>query len=310
VQGQRDDGRAEDGIQQYLREISQVALLTASEEHELGQQIGAGQAAERLLQGEGCYTPAERAALECACTAGQVARHTLIQANLRLVVSLARKYLGGPLALMDLVQEGNIGLMRAAERFDYQRGTRFSTYATWWIRQAMNRALADQGRVIRLPAHLSETLGQLRRATYQLEQTLERTPNAEEIADALGISLRRVRRLLLVAVPPLSLDQSLSTNGNEIGEQLALARRDTPLEIATQHMLAQELADALRALPEHERSVLELRYGLTDGKHRSLDEVGALCGLSRARTREIEADALGRLRQQHHGSRLRCYLQQ
>jgi RNA polymerase primary sigma factor len=247
--------------------------------------------------------------LQCRVEDAADARRHLIQSNLRLVVSVAKKYIGGPLSFMDLVQEGNIGLMRAVEKFDILRKNRFSTYATWWIRQAVTRAIAEQSRLIRLPVHLSDAISQMRRATRVLEQGLSREPTSDEIAVALGISDRKVRRLLQASAQPISLEQPISSDGEgHIGELLADEMSDSPNDIATRRMLQADVATALLELPERERSILQLRYGMVDGRRRTLEEVGAAFGITRERTRQIEADALRQLRAPHFGDRLQGYL--
>ncbi|GIV98417.1 MAG: DNA-directed RNA polymerase sigma-70 factor [Herpetosiphonaceae bacterium] len=299
----------EDSVQMYLREIGQVPLLTAQEEVTLAKQIEAGKIADERLEKQDYHTDYERKDLERAVLQGHEARRHLIQANLRLVVSVAKKYMGHQLSFMDLVQEGNIGLMRAVEKFDYRKGNRFSTYATWWIRQAVTRSLAEHGRLIRLPVHLSEGIMQLRRVTYQLEQALQREPTPEEIAEALGISVRKVKRMLNAATQPVSLERPIGPDGEgKVGEFLADDRIEGPLDVATQHMLHKELAEALEKLPERERTVLQLRYGLHDGKRRTLEEVGAAFGITRERTRQIEAEAMRHLRAPEIGQHLRAYL--
>ncbi len=247
--------------------------------------------------------------LQCLVEDAADARRHLIQSNLRLVVSVAKKYIGGPLSFMDLVQEGNIGLMRAVEKFDILRKNRFSTYATWWIRQAVTRSIAEQSRLIRLPVHLSDAISQMRRATRILEQGLSREPTSDEIAVALGISDRKVRRLLQASAQPISLEQPISSDGEgHIGELLADEMSDSPNDIATRRMLQADVATALLELPERERAILQLRYGMVDGRRRTLEEVGAAFGITRERTRQIEADALRQLRAPHFGERLQGYL--
>jgi RNA polymerase primary sigma factor len=300
----------EDSVQLYLREIGQVSLLTAADEVMLAQAIASGREARQRLQRLAHWTWTERIALEREVALGDEARRRLIQANLRLVVSVAKKYLGSSLSFMDLVQEGNIGLMRAVEKFDYTKGNRFSTYATWWIRQAVSRAIAEQSRLIRLPVHLSDAISQLRRVNHQLEQVLGREPSPEEIAEALGVSLRKVRRLLQAAAQPISLEQPLGNDGEgHVGEMLADDESETPMEIAAQRMLQQDLSRALMELPERERAILQLRYGLADGRRRTLEEVGVAFGITRERTRQIEAEALRHLRSPKVGDRLQAYLE-
>lgn len=300
---------AEDSVQLYLREIGQVRLLSAADEIMFAQAIARSIPAQEQLERREWTSVGERIALEREVISGDEARRQLIQANLRLVVSVAKKYIGSPLSFMDLVQEGNIGLMRAVEKFDHTKGNRFSTYATWWIRQAITRAIAEQSRLIRLPVHLSEAIGQMRRTARQLEQSLEREPTAEEIAAVLGMNLRKVRRLMQAASQPISLEQPLGSEGKGfIGELLADEAHTAPGEIAAQRMLEADLFQALAALPERERNILRLRYGLEDGRRHTLEEVGTAFGITRERTRQIEADALRHLRALQIGAQLRAYL--
>jgi RNA polymerase primary sigma factor len=299
----------EDPVQLYLQEIGQVPLLKAEEEVTLARQIGRGKEARARIDAKDYETARERLDLNREMAAADDARRSLIQANLRLVVSVAKKYIGSSMSFMDLVQEGNIGLMRAVEKFDPERGHRFSTYATWWIRQAVTRAIAEQSRLIRLPVHLSESITHLRRAIYNLEQQLEREPTPEEIAQELGMSLRKVKRLLRASTQPVSLEQPLNNDREgRIGELLADENQDSPIEVAAQHMLQQELSEVLNALPERERKVLMMRYGLLDGQRRTLEEVGVAFGITRERTRQIESEALRRLRDPGVGKRLHGYL--
>jgi RNA polymerase primary sigma factor len=300
----------EDAIQLYLREIGQVSLLTAEQEVQLAQRIERGKAAQEQYDREEYCSSAEGARLKELILDGALARHELTQANLRLVVSVAKKYIGHQLSFLDLVQEGNLGLMRAVDKFDWRKGNRFSTYATWWIRQAVSRSLAEHGRLIRLPVHLGEMIGQVRRTMQQLEQALERPATHEELAEALGISVRKVKRLLTAAVAPVSLDQPVGPDGDTfLGDMLSDEREDGPMEVATQNLLYSDIHSALEMLSERERQVITLRYGLEDGKRRTLEEVGAAFGITRERTRQIEADAMRRLRAPGVGTRLRGYLE-
>jgi RNA polymerase primary sigma factor len=298
-----------DAVQHYLQEIGRVSLLTASEEIELAERMERGDAAqERLASAE--ELPARlHAALEADVQSGRDARRHLIQANLRLVVSIAKKYVGRGLSLLDLIQEGNIGLMRAVEKFDHHKGNRFSTYATWWIRQAVTRSIAEQGRTIRLPVHMSESVGQVKRTAEKLSQSLERQPTAEEIAIALGQPLDKVQRVLEAARRPVSLETPVGDEGEHtLGDFLQDDELPTPTEFASQQLLREDLSAALGHLNDRERRIIDLRYGLIDGRRRTLEEVGRALGMTRERARQIEAEALRRLRSPDVGQHLRDYL--
>ena len=299
-----------DSVQHYLQEIGRVSLLSAAEEVELAERMERGEAAvARLASGE-IASSQLRAALRADVISGQEARRHLIQANLRLVVSIAKKYVGRGLSLLDLIQEGNIGLMRAVEKFDYHKGNRFSTYATWWIRQAVTRAIAEQGRTIRLPVHMSESVGQVKRAAERLAQALERQPTAEEISTALGQPLDRIERVLEAARRPVSLETPVGEDGEHtLGDFLQDDELPTPAEFASQQLLRRDLARALDHLNERERRIIDLRYGLADGQRRTLEEVGKVLGMTRERARQIEAEALRRLRAPEIGQHLRDYLE-
>jgi len=299
-----------DSVQHYLQEIGRVSLLSAAEEVELAERMERGKAATVRLASAEVLTAQLRMALRADIFSGQDARRHLIQANLRLVVSIAKKYVGRGLALLDLIQEGNIGLMRAVEKFDYHKGNRFSTYATWWIRQAVTRSIAEQGRTIRLPVHMSESVGQVKRAAERLAQALERQPTAEEIATALGQPLDRVERVLEAARRPVSLETPVGEDGEHtLGDFLQDDELPTPADFASQQLLRQDLAAALQHLSERERRIIDLRYGLADGQRRTLEEVGKVLGMTRERARQIEAEALRRLRAPEVGQHLRDYLE-
>lgn len=299
-----------DAVQHYLQEIGRVSLLTAAQEIELAERIERGNEAEARLATATDLTPCERYELLQAVQQGEEARRHLIQANLRLVVSIAKKYVGRGLALLDLIQEGNIGLMRAVEKFDYHKGNRFSTYATWWIRQAVTRAIAEQGRTIRLPVHMSESVGQVKRIAERLAQSLERQPTAEEIAMALGQPVERIQRILEAARRPVSLETPVGDEGEHtLGDFLTDEELPTPGEMAAQKLLRRDLCAALDRLNDRERRIIDLRYGLVDGRRRTLEEVGRVLGMTRERARQIEAEALRRLRSPEVGQHLRDYLE-
>jgi RNA polymerase primary sigma factor len=296
-------------VRMYLEEIGRIPLLTAEQEVALTQQIGAGELARQRLDCGAYGSWQERCDLERQHTLGCEARQHLIQANLRLVVSIAKKYTSYGLTIMDLILEGNIGLMRAVEKFDYTRGFKFSTYATWWIRQAITRALVDQSRTIRLPVHVGDTIGRITRTAHRLQQSLQHEPTPDEIAAALGISADKVRRTLTASMYPLSLELQVGEEGEgRLGDCIADDQITPPDETAARTLLHTQVEEALQQLPERERKILQLRYGLNDRRYRTLEEVGVEFGLTRERIRQIEAGALRKLRHPHLGKKLRGYL--
>jgi RNA polymerase primary sigma factor len=299
----------DDPVRMYLQEIGQVPLLLAEQEVMLAKQMESGDRARFRLQREEYQSWQERFTLERQVECGIEARQHLIQANLRLVVSIAKKYTSYGLTMMDLVQEGNIGLMRAVEKFDYTKGHKFSTYATWWIRQAITRAIADQSRTIRLPVHMGEAISQVKRTSHKLQQTMQREPTPEEIADAMGISSTKVRRTLEASMHPLSLEMPVGQEGEgRMGDFIEDERISTPADAAAASMLREQIEEVLQKLPERERKIIQLRYGLKDGRYRTLEEVGVEFGITRERIRQIEAVALRKLRHPHLGKKLRGYL--
>lgn len=302
---------ATDAITRYLREIGRTPLLNAREEVDLAQTIEGGKAARAQLgELDGQLGAAERRDLLRLRERGDEARQKLIQANLRLVVSVAKKYMGRGMPLLDLIQEGNIGLMRAVEKFDWRKGNRFSTYATWWIRQAVTRALAEQSRLIRLPVHLGESLGQMRRTAERLAIALQREPTHAELGTALGLPEEQIKRMLEAVRQPISLSTPVGESGeSQFGDFIEDDRIAAPEEQASRTMLERDIFRALDELPERERTVLELRYGLNDGQRRTLEEVGRSLGITRERARQIEGEALRRLRVSQTGSGLRGYLE-
>jgi RNA polymerase primary sigma factor len=304
------DVALDDPVRMYLQEIGQVPLLTASEEVTLAKAMEAGHLARTALANDG--VPRElRYEYQRMVESGIDARRHLIQANLRLVVSIAKKYTSYGLTMMDLIQEGNIGLMRAVEKFDYTKGHKFSTYATWWIRQAITRAIADQSRTIRLPVHMGEAISQVKRASHKLQQSMQRDPSPEEIADVMGISAGKVRRTLEASMHPLSLEMPVGQEGDgRMGDFIEDDRIATPAEAATMTMLREQIEEVLCKLPERERKIIQLRYGLNDGRYRTLEEVGKEFGITRERIRQIESKVLKRLRHPSYGgNKLRSFLE-
>jgi RNA polymerase primary sigma factor len=298
-----------DSVRLYLQEIGETDLLTMAEEVWLAKRMERGKLAELTLE-DPTLMLEDRVSLEADKIDADRARAHLIQANLRLVVSVAKKYVGRGLSFLDLIQEGNIGLMKATDKFDYTRGYKFSTYATWWIRQAITRAISDQSRTIRLPVHVGETINRVRKTSHRLQQILEREPTQEEIARAMDITDEKVRQVLDVARHPVSLEAPVGTEGDAfLGDFIEDDSMPQPLEIASQQLLKSQISEALDKLTERERKIIVLRFGLNDGKFRTLEEVGREFGITRERIRQIEAKALRKLRHPTYSRKLRGYLE-
>ena len=298
----------DDSISLYLKEIGRVPLLTAEEEVSLAKRMERGREARQKLT-QGVDDPDERDRLLSAVRDGQAAQEHLIKANSRLVVSVAKKYVGRGVPFLDLIQEGNIGLIRAVKKFDYRRGYKFSTYATWWIRQAVTRAIADQGRTIRVPVHMYEQINRLTRTSRQLVQELGRDPTTEEIADRLGVPPRKVEQIIRVSQRPLSLEMPVGEEEDSyLGDFIEDAEADSPTDSASQTMLRQVIDEIFESLTPREVRILQLRFGLVDGYSYTLEEVGKKFGVTRERIRQIEAQALGRLRHPSRSRKLRDYL--
>ena len=288
----------DDPVRMYLKEIGRVPLLSMEQEKSLAMRIEAG---ELELGRNGT-------ADSLVVTSGYEAKRQLTEANLRLVVSIAKKYVGRGMLFLDLIQEGNLGLIRAVEKFDYRKGYKFSTYATWWIRQAITRALADQARTIRIPVHMVETINRLIKISRQLLQELGREPSVEEIAEAMALTPEKVREVMKISQEPISLETPIGEEedshlGDFIEDQEAVA----PAEAASVMLLKEKMQDVLQNLTERERKVLVLRFGLEDGHQRTLEEVGQEFGVTRERIRQIEAKALRKLRHPSRGKALKDY---
>jgi len=303
-----DDISAEDTVSLYLKQMGQVPLLTWEQEVELARQIEEGGKAQSRLQG-GSIPRAERERLMETIAAGEQARVKVVEANTRLVVSVAKKYIGQGVPFLDLIQEGNIGLMKAVEKFDYHRGFKFSTYATWWIRQGITRALAQQSRLIRLPVHAGDQIRKIYRTAQDLEQESGRRPTPAEIAEETGLNPTKVEQLLRISRYPISLERPVGDDGDtEFGDFIEDNESLPPTDVAYQQLLRETLEGVLCALSPREARILRLRFGLRDGRTHTLEEVGEKFGLTRERIRQIEHQALDRLRHPHRCKRLRDYL--
>lgn len=298
----------DDSISLYLKEIGRVPLLTAEEEVALAKRMEKGRESRRKLA-QGVDDWEERERLLWLVRDGQAGQEHLIKANSRLVVSVAKKYVGRGVPFLDLIQEGNIGLIRAVKKFDFRRGFKFSTYATWWIRQAVTRAIADQGRTIRVPVHMYEQINRLTRTSRQLVQELGRDPTTEEIAEELGVSPRKVEHIMRVSQRPLSLEMPVGEEEDSyLGDFIEDEDADAPGEAAGQQILREVIDEIFQSLTPREVRILQLRFGLVDGYCYTLEEVGKKFGVTRERIRQIEAQALSRLRHPSRSRKLRDYL--
>ena len=306
--------QSDDPIKMYLKEIGQIPLLTAFQELDLSRKVREGLLADEKLnlvkkgKSKVEYSDEEIEELEEAVQIGQQARDVIITSNLRLVVSIAKRYLSRGMQFEDLIQEGNLGLMKAVNKFDYTRGFKFSTYATWWIRQAITRAIADQARTIRIPVHMVETINKLMRTQRKLTQELRREPKPEEIAKEMGISVEMVHQIQKIALEPVSLETPVGEEEDSaLIDFVSATDTPTPLEATIQEMYKDEINEVLKTLTPREEKVLRLRFGLDDGKPHTLEEVGKEFGVTRERIRQIEAKAIRRLRHPNRKTRLSQY---
>ena len=299
---------ADDTISLYLKEMARVPLLAPAEEIMLAKSLEKGRKAQRKLE-KNSHTEEEKLKLRRYVRDGNKARDHLIKANTRLVVSIAKKYMGQGVPFSDLIQEGNLGLMKAVEKFDYRRGYKFSTYATWWIRQAITRALADQGRTIRVPVHMSDRIRKLHQVSRQLEQVWGRKPTPEELAEQMELEPSKVRWMLRVSRHPVSLERPVGEEeDSELGNFIEDEDAPTPPDAAYHHLLQEKLEDVLSTLTPREARILRLRFGLQNGRSYTLEEVGKKFGLTRERIRQIEGQALRKLRHPRRSRQLRDYL--
>ena len=307
-------GTSADPVRMYLKEIGRVPLLSGPEEVSLAKRIEAGVAARLRLEEiaglAGDEFTAERARLDAIEADGNEAKRHLIQANLRLVVSIAKRYVGRGMVLLDLIQEGNLGLMRAVEKFDHTKGFKFSTYATWWIRQAITRAIADQARTIRIPVHMVETINKVLRVQRQLMQELEREPTVEELAERVDLSPARVREIYRISQDPLSLDSPVGEeDDSNLSDFIEDLQAEAPADAAARHLLSEAVKDVLSELSDREKKVVVMRFGLDGtGQARTLEEVGKAFGVTRERIRQIESKTLAKLRHPQRSQKLRDYL--
>jgi RNA polymerase primary sigma factor len=299
-----------DPVRMYLKEIGRVALLTAQQEVELAQRIESGLIAEGQLDQEGKLSQTKEDDLRWQRRDGAMAKRHLVEANLRLVVSIAKRYVGRGMAFLDLIQEGNLGLIRAVEKFDYEKGFKFSTYATWWIRQAITRAIADQARTIRIPVHMVETINKLVRIQRQLLQDLGREPTADEIAEQMELTSEKVREIQKISQEPVSLETPVGEEeDSNLGDFIEDAEAPVPLERASFRLLQEQLESVLHTLSGREKEVIRLRFGLVDGQPRTLEDVGKKFGVTRERIRQIESKTLSKLRHPSRSQKLRDYLE-
>jgi RNA polymerase primary sigma factor len=304
------DGSTTDSVRMYLKEIGKVPLLTAAQEVWLAKRIEAGvNAAARLETDSATMSAEEHASEEANVADGDLAKNALTEANLRLVVSIAKRYVGRGMALLDLVQEGNLGLIRAVEKFDYTKGFKFSTYATWWIRQAITRAIADQARTIRIPVHMVETMNKVLRVQRQMLQELGREPTVEEIARKVDMTSDKVREIQRISQEPLSLETPVGEeDDSSLGDFVPDPSAPEPTSEAEHQGLKLEITRALEELTERERQIMRLRFGLEDGQPHTLEEVGRQFKVTRERIRQIESKTLAKLRHPTRSQRLREYL--
>jgi RNA polymerase primary sigma factor len=304
-----DAGISADLVRAYLKEIGRTPLLTAAQEVELSQRIEAGLFAQHKLM-ESRVPRSQRQDLEWLVKDGEQAKRHLLEANLRLVVSIAKRYLGRGMLFLDLIQEGNVGLIRAVEKFDYTKGFKFSTYATWWIRQAITRAMADQGRTIRIPVHMVEQINKLSRLQREMLQSLGREATPEELAEELGVTPERVTEIQGFAREPVSLEAAVGDEGdNSLGDFIEDTDAPVAIDVVAHGLMLDQLYDVLAGLTEREAGVVKLRFGLVDGKARTLDEIGREMGLTRERIRQIESKTLSKLRHPSRSQQLRGYLE-
>jgi len=302
--------KIDDPVRMYLKEIGQIPLLNIEEEKKYAVMVAEGQYAREQLDamesGDMTYSEEDQQRLKDAIDKAQYAKNKLVEANYRLVVSIAKKYTNRGLLFLDLIQEGNMGLMRAVDKFNHEKGFKFSTYATWWIRQAITRAVADQARTIRIPVHMVETINKMIRIQRQLVQELGREPNVEEIADKMGITPDKVQNIQRIAKEPISLEAHVGEEeDSSLGDFISDPNALTPHEYMLKEMVNQTLDEVLETLTDREEKVLRLRYGLFDGKNHTLEEVGREFGVTRERIRQIEAKALRKLRSPSRQNKLR-----